>query len=267
MRVRRHEEEKMNSEKAIRHRLTRYLHGTGIEIGALHKPLKIGGLRKARVIYVDRLAPDELRRQYPELNGIRIVTPGIVDDGTVLEKIEDGSLDFIVANHLIEHLDNPLLALENWCRKLKGGGRVFLAVPDQRYTFDMDRPLTPLSHLVGDYRATIQERTSRDYWHYVETAEIIEKRVGDDARQRIESLIARQYSIHFHVWTFVSFREVLSYLIDEMEVPFTALDSSPPQPGGGEFIFILEKATGQRQNRHPGIVGRLQRKLCSTFAF
>jgi SAM-dependent methyltransferase len=255
-------EEKMNSEEVIRHRLTRYLHGTGIEIGALHKPLKTDGPRRARVTYVDRLPPDELRRQYPELNGTAIVTPSIVDDGTVLEKIEDGSLDFIIANHLIEHLDNPLFALENWCRKLKCGGRVYLAVPDKRRTFDIDRPSTPVSHLVEDYRATSQERIDRNHRHYVETAEIIEKRVGEDARQRVESLIARQYSIHFHVWTFVSFREVLLYLIDEMQVPFTTLDSSPPQRGGDEFIFILEKATGQRLSRPSGILGRLQRRLC-----
>ena len=108
----------MTTPEVIRNTLTHYLHGRGIEIGALHKPLKIGDRGRAKVFYVDRLPLDELRQQYPELNGLPLVTPDIIDDGGVLERIEDGTIDFIIANHLIEHLDNPLLALENWCRKL-----------------------------------------------------------------------------------------------------------------------------------------------------
>ena len=252
----------MTIPEAIRNTLTRYLHGRGIEIGALHKPLKIGDRGIAKVFYVDRLPLDELRQQYPELNGLPLVTPDIIDDGGVLERIEDGTIDFIIANHLIEHLDNPLLALENWCRKLKVRGKVYLAVPDKRYTFDKDRPLTPVGHLVEDYQVTSRERNDRNYQHFVETAEIIEKRVGDDARERVESLIAKQYSIHFHVWTFDSFTEVLLYLIDEMQIPFKILDYSPPQLGGDEFIFILEKTSGQGSSNLPGLLRKIQRRLC-----
>src|SRR5207249_5036937 len=45
----------------------RYLRGTGIEIGALHNPLRLP--RGVDVRYVDRMTVPELRRHYPELAG------------------------------------------------------------------------------------------------------------------------------------------------------------------------------------------------------
>ena len=74
-----------------------------------------------------------------------------------------------------------------------------MAVPDKRYTFDKPRPVTPLVHLVEDYQAVKAERVDRNYAHFVETAELIEKRLGQDADDRVESLISRNYSIHHHV--------------------------------------------------------------------
>ena len=50
-----------------RQRLARWLHGNGIEIGALHRPLDVP--RTAHVTYVDRLPEPVLRSHYPELSG------------------------------------------------------------------------------------------------------------------------------------------------------------------------------------------------------
>ncbi|MEK9135647.1 MAG: methyltransferase domain-containing protein, partial [Bacteroidota bacterium] len=181
----------MQRRQRSRDQLKKYLQGTGIEIGALHKPLALRGRKVRKVIYVDRLSTEEQRSHYPELDNLPLVVPDIIDDGTMLEKVENGSVDFIIANHLLEHLDNHLLALENWCKKLKPGGVVYMAIPDKRYTFDKERPVTPLSHLVEDYQGSEKMRSQRNAAHYVETAEIIEGSVGEDARERVESLVAR----------------------------------------------------------------------------
>ena len=116
-----------------------------------------------------------------------------------------------------------------------------MAVPDKRYTFDKPRPLTPLGHLIEDYHAGEEERATRNHSHFVETAELIESRKGKDAADRVDSLIASNYSIHHHVWTCESFGEVLDYIIEEMLVPYRIVDYSSPMPGGNEFIFILGK--------------------------
>lgn len=240
----------MKEQVKTRAQLKGYLGGRGIEIGALHKPVDLSGTQVEHVAYVDSMPLEALRQHYPELDDLPLVSPDIIADGTTLDGVASGTLDFIIANHLIEHLENPLLALEIWYAKLRPGGVVFMAVPDKRVTFDKHRPLTPLSHLIDDYRAGAQERKARSVAHFHETAELIEGRTGTDAENRVAALRAANYSIHHHVWTFESFVEVLHYVIEIQHVPFRIIDYSSPMPGGDEFIFIL----GKGPNRyHPAI--------------
>ena len=45
----------------------------------------------------------------------------------ILEK--DGSLDYVFSSHLLEHLSDPLLAIDEWTKKLKSGGVLFMYLP------------------------------------------------------------------------------------------------------------------------------------------
>src|SRR5262245_28165001 len=94
----------------------RYLEGAGIEIGALCQPLWIN--ERATVRYVDRLDVAGLRQQYPELGAYDLVNVDLIDDGEVLASIEDGQLDFIITNHMLEHTENPIGTIRNHLRKL-----------------------------------------------------------------------------------------------------------------------------------------------------
>ena len=116
----------------------RFLHGAGLEIGALHRPLYVPPA--ARVRYVDRMDNSGLRDHYPELDDEALVEVDVVDDGETLATQADTSADFIVANHFIEHTQDPLGTLENHLRVLRPGGVLYLAVPDRRRSFDVDRP-------------------------------------------------------------------------------------------------------------------------------
>ena len=82
----------------------RYLKGDGIEIGPLDYPLRLP--RQATVRYVDYLDTAALREAYSSTlrAGRPLVTPDVVDDGARLASFADGSLDFVVANHMLEHL-------------------------------------------------------------------------------------------------------------------------------------------------------------------
>jgi SAM-dependent methyltransferase len=93
----------------------------------------------------------ELREHYPELNGLPLEEVDILDDGERLGTISDGSLDFVIANHFLEHCKDPLLTLSYFARVLRPGGIVYLAVPDKRHTFDVDRPVTSLDNLFRDH--------------------------------------------------------------------------------------------------------------------
>lgn len=85
-----------------------YIRGIGIEIGALHNPVPIP--KNITVKYVDRLSVESLRHQYPELKNLPLVDVDIIANGETLDSIEESSQDFVVANHFLEHCQNPLLA-------------------------------------------------------------------------------------------------------------------------------------------------------------
>ena len=58
-----------------------YLAGAGIEIGALHNPLRV--TRAARVRYVDNVTAEEARRRFEDVRDAALVPVDILDDGTL----------------------------------------------------------------------------------------------------------------------------------------------------------------------------------------
>jgi len=155
------------------------------------------------VRYVDRMTLPELRAHYPELDGQDLAPVDVVDDGELLSTIEPESVDFIVANHFLEHCEDPIRTIETHLGKLRPGGILFYAVPDKRYTFDFRRPRTPLSHVIADHDDGGGASRSG---HYVEWARLVYPEGSDPpeeqaARQYAAELEGAGYSIHFHVWT------------------------------------------------------------------
>ncbi len=177
-----------------------FLRGSGVEIGALHLPMAVPD--GAAVRYVDRMAVAALRAHYPELAELDLSPVDVVDDGELLATFAPQSLDFIIANHFLEHCENPIRTIETHLGKLRPGGVLFYAVPDKRYTFDFRRPTTPLAHVVGDYERG-PEHTRRE--HYLEWQRLVAESHMDPAdpglTARAEAQEADGYSIHFHVWT------------------------------------------------------------------
>jgi SAM-dependent methyltransferase len=220
---------------AIRKELAaRYIRGTGIEIGALHNPLTISPGTDVR--YVDRMTVSELRQQYPELARLPLVEVDLIDDGERLEKIADGSLDFVIANHFLEHCQDPLGALASFCRVLREGGIVYLAVPDKRRTFDVDRPATSLEHLLRDH-------TEGSEWsrrsHFEEWGRFVDRVDDVILKPHVEDLMAKDYSIHYHVWTQAELLEFLASLRMRLGLPF---EVEMLVRNDHEHIAILEKA-------------------------
>jgi SAM-dependent methyltransferase len=194
-----------------------FLAGSGIEIGALHHPLAVPA--GAKVTYVDRLDVPGLRREFPELAAHPLVPVDVVDDGETLRRFANASQDFVIANHFLEHCQNPLGTLERLVQVLKPNGMLYLAVPDKRGTFDRDRPLTQWRHLVRDYEcgpAWSYEGHVREY------AALVDRLTGPDLERRVEELIARDYRIHFHVWRHETFGATLRRAVRMLHLPLEA---------------------------------------------
>ena len=60
-----------------------------------------------------------------------------ITEGSTLEGIGDATYDFVLSSHNLEHIANPLKALQNWKRVLKPRGFLLLVLPDKHRTFDI----------------------------------------------------------------------------------------------------------------------------------
>lgn len=85
--------------------------------------------------------------------------PGMqyIHDATDLASIADGSYDFLLASHILEHVANPLRALQEFHRVLKPKGSMLIAVPNRLHTFDHRRPVTTFAHLEADLVANTDD--------------------------------------------------------------------------------------------------------------
>jgi glycosyltransferase involved in cell wall biosynthesis/SAM-dependent methyltransferase len=210
-----------------------YLVGEGIEIGALHNPLAVPPT--AKVKYLDRLPVETLRKHYPELSNAHLVPVDILDDGERLSTVSDGSQDFVIANHFIEHCQNPILAMQNMLRVLKPIGVLFLAVPDKRFTFDVKRAVTSFEHLLKDY---IEGPEWSKRLHFEEwVRDVYNVRGADAIQKRMQELLDIDYSIHYHVWTQAEAMEMVARL-----VPVLSFDVEHMSHHENEVLFILRKA-------------------------
>jgi SAM-dependent methyltransferase len=212
-----------------------YLRGSGIEIGALHDPL--GLTEGCRVTYVDRMNTEDLRREYRELANRPLAEVGVVDDGEKLAKFADSSQDFVIANHFIEHAQDPIGTIKRHLDVLAPGGILFMAVPDKRETFDQKRPVTPLEHFFKDHFEGPQ-------WSYMdhvrEWVSLVAGATGDAFDAKVKQIVDTRYSIHFHVWTQNELLEFLVAIRRRLNLPFDIVEVTR---NGHESIVILKKWT------------------------
>ncbi len=184
---------------------------TGIEIGG---PSKIFSNRGRIPVYgsaagidganyaASTVWADSLGEDRPYEVGGRRTGRQYVREGTDLHGIESGAYDFVLSSHAIEHIANPLGALGEWQRVLRGGGTLVLVIPHKDATFDHRRPVTPLEHLERDLAANMGED---DLTHLPEILELHDRTrdwgAGDaeEFRRRCEDNLATR-CLHHHVF-------------------------------------------------------------------
>jgi SAM-dependent methyltransferase len=227
-----------------RRRLARWLCGEGIEIGALHQPLDLPP--EVHVTYVDHLPVERLREHYPELAGVNLVPVDVIGTAEDLSAFADDSLDFVIGNHLFEHLEYPIGALLEFQRVLRPGGVAYLALPDKRLTFDKRRDLTSIEHLVQEQREGLAEQNRRA--HYLDWAENVDgKDPGAATEAHADALMAIPYSIHFHVWRPDTFLDFLAAARREFPIALQPIQfAAIEEPDDFEFIILLAKPDGDR---------------------
>ncbi len=220
----------------------RLLCGEGLEIGALADPLPIP--HATHVLYSDWLPPEAIERMYP---GSRL--PDLISDSESFPAVADQSFDFIVANHVLEHLTDPIRALIEWRRILKPHGLLMIALPDKRFTFDATRQRTPFHHLLADH-ASIDPPSVRNRGHLDEWAEHVERlRPGSpEHAQWIDRQLRDGYAVHNHVWIPRDILELIAWL-SRNGAPLRVERFANTSPLTNEFLLLLRRVEGEASVR------------------
>ncbi len=215
------------------------LSGTGIEIGAGASPFPIP--LECHVRYADRRYKCELEEDlYPGQMLHSLIEPDLISDLDTFVGIDDASLDFIIACHVIEHTKSPINAIERAYQKLRPKGSLVLVVPDKERTFDKNREITPLKHLIEDHQDPSRERDKQHYFDFYERAFPTPPHRLTEA---VETEFQKGSDIHYHTFTYESFKDMVNYICRHV-APWSSVWSQATLPDPAhdiEFYFVLTK--------------------------
>jgi SAM-dependent methyltransferase len=135
----------------------RWLDGLkGVEIGgAAHNAFHLDTLNVDRTRDMDTV----YKREELECAGVAMAVD-VVAEGDDLP-FPDEAFDFVLASHVLEHLPDPIRALQEWRRVARR--YVFVVLPHRDRTFDRDRPVTPVDELLRRHEQGLRSHEDR-HW-------------------------------------------------------------------------------------------------------
>lgn len=219
----------------------KHILGKGLEIGALNRPLPVH--KCVQVIYIDRVNVDDAYNvHFPELKGADIANVDVMDNAEELNSIPLESHDFIIAGHFLEHTQDPIKTIKSHLSRIRVGGILYYILPDKRFTFDIDRPVTTFEHLLRDY----EEGAGISYdSHMYEYAELVDHaKTKEQIENRVKQLKDMAYTIHFHVWDAKALRQFFEKTNEVLGHPYAIVDFL--EDGKYENIVVLRKIKSER---------------------
>ena len=127
-----------------------------------------------------------------------------ISEATDLSQFNDNAFEFIVSSNCLEHVANPLKALEEW--KRVGSGNIILILPRKEFNFDYKRPVTKFEHILKDYEDDVDEH---DLTHLEEILELDDLSL-DKPAGTFEQFKNR--CLHHHVFDSKLVEKISSYM-------------------------------------------------------
>lgn len=124
---------------------------------------------------------------------------------------QDGTFNFLLSEHVLEHVTNPIKVLEEWVRVLRGDGFLFIFLPHKERTNDRFRQVTTLSHLIEDYEnnTSFDDETHFDDWY----EQVVQRGLMPDHYKHLsKEELLKTASLHQHVWTEKEIVELCQYV-------------------------------------------------------
>ena len=114
----------------------------------------------------------------------------------------DAHFQFLLSEHVLEHLPNPIIALREFRRVLKRDGILFLFLPHPERTFDRYRAVTSLEHLYEDFKRQTSSLGPSEALHWKEWNEkVLEKNLAPHYRNFTREESLKNNIIHRHVFS------------------------------------------------------------------
>ena len=168
--------------------------------------------------------------------------------------------DFIIANHVLEHIPNLIAFFLDIAEVLKPNGKICLAIPDKRFCFDRFRNQTSFAECYEVYRKKQAYSPIRilDYsinyslndpvyfWHNQHKFDMLispNEELFNTAIDKYERAIkfeAINYPVHYHVFTPESFLILLYNMTSFFLCPFIIKEFYYTRMDSQEFCCVLE---------------------------
>jgi predicted SAM-dependent methyltransferase len=231
----------------------------GIEFGPLDCPLVTKD--DGRILYIDYTTADVLRARHahrPGKDPAAIVDVDRVWNDALPRVLRDDSpLDYALASHVIEHVPNLVGWLSEVAQVLRPGGRLCLAVPDKRYTFDHQRTPSRLAEAMSAYVQKLRRPSPQQVFdhHY----KVVQLPLREAWQGRLDtSNLSRIHDMGYalsqtrkaqdgeyvdcHCWVFTprSFLELMSELAEHGFLAYRLASFHDTRPYTFEFHACLE---------------------------
>jgi len=216
------------------------LNGHGLEIGALNQAANIPA--RCSITYCDVCSREEVITFFPELRiGDLVSVDHLSDmDKDGLALFGDNTFDFVILNHIVEHVANPIKSIREIFRIAKEGGLLVISAPDKEYTFDKNRELTPFAHVFEDYTKNTLESSDE---HYIDFLKGVHPEVFDlspeEIQERVDNVRLRRE--HVHVWDSPLFRQFLDESFRLLDIAPELLYETMGHENKFEYFSIWKK--------------------------
>lgn len=216
------------------------LEGKGIEIGALNQAARIPS--RCHVKYCDADTREDIIGFFPELKIEDLVPVDYVCDldREGLHLFNNDMFDFVIFNHVIEHVANPIKAIKEIFRIAKINGLIVISAPDKDYTFDKQRAITPFEHVYKDFQNDVIEAADE---HYVDFLKAVHPDVFELSKEKIDERIrsVKQRREHVHVWDSIAFKEFLLQCFHILEIDTKLIYESMGDENKFEYFSIWKR--------------------------
>ncbi|MFK7900768.1 MAG: methyltransferase domain-containing protein [Cyclobacteriaceae bacterium] len=232
----------------------------GLEIGPLDNP--VIKKNKADISCIDYFDAESLRKKIshnPDRDPSRVVELDYVLAGKkISEVVPEERYDYIFSSHVMEHLPNMFGWMRDVGKIIKQGGYIIAFIPDKRYCFDINRPLSTVGELLESYeidrtKPSLANAFDQRYYHkkvrsvdlwsdYSVHESEISKTFGLKKSYEALELAKKDYfDCHCNLFTPDTFTESIEVSIDLGIQPFHLEKIIETKTPNLDFLVLLKK--------------------------